>query len=152
MHFATGMACSGAAIGVTCLVLRRGWRFIPVGMTLGGLWGILPDLPRLFREDFPSLPFASMLGRKSLEDWLHSFGDVFFFHLRLDRQPNEYALGGLFAIIGMYLGCCLMLMWLEHRQRNSLARRAFDAHGDKAPMPGPQAHPRPRDRDKHRAA
>ena len=59
MHFAVGM-CGGAALALApCLIFRRGWRFIPVGMTLGGLWALVPDMPRLWREDFPSLPFAS---------------------------------------------------------------------------------------------
>jgi hypothetical protein len=111
MHFAVGM-CGGAALTLApCLILRRGWRFIPVGMTLGGLWALIPDMPRLWREDFPSLPFASTLGAKDFEVWLHSIGDLFFFHRTFDAQPKEFALLGLMMIIGLYnLGLILVLI------------------------------------------
>lgn len=116
MHFAVGM-CGGAALTLApCLVLRRGWRHIPIGMTLGGLWAILPDAPRLWREDFPSLPFAATLGSKDFEVWLHSIGDLFFFHHTLDAQPKEFALLGLAMVIGLYNLCILGLL---------LRRRAY---------------------------
>ena len=52
-HFAVGMA-GGAAIGAAlCLTRRGGWRYLPVAMTLGGLWALGPDLPRLFTEGLP---------------------------------------------------------------------------------------------------
>ena len=38
MHFAVGMACGGALSGVACLIVRRGWRGVPIAMTLGGVW------------------------------------------------------------------------------------------------------------------
>ncbi len=112
MHFATGMI-GGAAIAVMpCLILRRGWRHIPLGMTLGGLWAIVPDCPRLWREDFTSLPFASTLGSKDFELWLHSIGDLFFFHRSLDAQPKEFALLGLALIIGLYSAALLACWWV----------------------------------------
>jgi hypothetical protein len=117
MHFAVGM-CGGAAVTlVPCLILRRGWRHIPVGMTLGGLWGIVPDLPRLWREDFTGLPFAATLGSKDFELWLHSIGDLFFFHRSFDAQPKEFALLGLAMIIGLYNLCILGLLWHKRSQR-----------------------------------
>jgi hypothetical protein len=128
MHFAVGMSCAGAAFGVGCLALRRGWRWLPAVMTLGGLWAIVPDSPRLWREDFPWLPFASTLGAKSLEDKLHSIGDLFFFHKSLDAQPHEYALHGLMIMLLLYNASIALLMWLERRQRNSLGNRAWRAH------------------------
>ncbi len=115
MHFAIGM-CGGAALSLApCLILRRGWRIIPVGMTLGGLWALVPDMPRIWREDFPSLPFASTLGDKNFETWLHSIGDVFFFHRTLDSQPKEYALLGLAMIILLY-NLSLIGLWLNPRR------------------------------------
>ncbi len=111
MHFAMGM-CGGAALTIApCLILRRGWRFIPVGMTLGGLWALIPDMPRIWREDFTSLPFAATLGSKDFENWLHSIGDLFFFHQSLDAQPKEFALLGLAMIIGLYNLCMLGFLW-----------------------------------------
>src|SRR5687767_1172972 len=102
MHFAVGMGCSGAIATAACLCLRRGWRSIPLVMTAGGAWALVPDLPRIWREDFPSLPFASVLGRMSLERWLHERGNVFFFHAMLDAQPRELALHGLALILVFY--------------------------------------------------
>lgn len=115
MHFAVGM-CGGAVLTLApCLILRRGWRFVPVGMTLGGLWGLVPDMPRLWREDFTSLPFASTLGDKNFEVWLHSIGDLFFLHRSLDSQPKEFALLGLAMIIGLYNLCLIGFVW-QHRR------------------------------------
>jgi len=128
MHFAVGMGCAGVLTGTACLVLRRGWRFIPAGMTLGGLWALIPDSPRIFREDFPSLPFAAILGDKHLERLLHSFGDLFFFHSSLDHQPHEYALHGLLLIV-LFYNLAIGLLWhLERRQRNSVPNRNWRAH------------------------
>jgi len=122
MHFAVGM-CGGAALTlIPCLIRRRGFRLIPLGMTLGGLWGLAPDLPRIWREDFPSLPFASTLGDKALEDKLHSVGDLFFFHQSLDAQPKEFALLGLAIIIGLYnLSLLTMLMHKSKRAKGTSA-------------------------------
>jgi len=132
MHFAVGMAGAGLACGTACLITRRGWRFLPAAMTAGGIWGTLPDWPRFFREDFPSLPLSATLGQKSFERWLHSFGDVFFLHKQLDLQPREFALHGLVLILVLYNLAIALLMLLEWRQRNTPANRAYRAHGDKA--------------------
>ena len=128
MHFAVGMGCAGAGFGLACLFMRRGWRWLPAVMTLGGLWAIVPDAPRLWREDFTWLPFASTLGAKSLEQDLHAMGDLFFFHKMLDAQPHEYALHGLVLMLLLYNGSIALLMWMENRQRNSLGNRAWRAH------------------------
>lgn len=128
MHFGVGMACGAAAGLAGCVIARRGWRWIPAAATLGGVWAMAPDLPRIFREDFPSLPFASTLGAESLEKWLHAHGDWFFFHGSLDAQPKEFALLGLGLILLGYNLSIAHLLWLEHRQRNSVANRAWRAH------------------------
>ena len=101
-HFAVGMF-AGGAISMTIHTLRKrgGWA-VPWAMTLGGFWAIVPDMPRLWREDFPSLPFSSILGNKDLERWLHSIGDVFFFHHAMDIQDKEFALHGLIGMILLY--------------------------------------------------
>lgn len=129
MHFAVGMGCTGAAFGAGCLYLRRGFRWLPTAMTIGGFWALVPDSPRLFREDFPQLGLASSLGAKSFEHFLHGWGDLFWFHHQLDLQPHEYALHGLAAIILFYNLSIAMLMVMERRQRNSLGNRAWRAHG-----------------------
>ncbi|MEM7680730.1 MAG: hypothetical protein AAF288_02125 [Planctomycetota bacterium] len=85
------------------VTLRGGWRYLPVPMTLGGIWAMGPDLPRLFREDFPNAPFAQTLASKPLREWLAQHADWFFFHGRLDAQPREYALHGLFTVVALYL-------------------------------------------------
>lgn len=102
MHFAMGMASAGVISGGVCLMLNRGWRWVPAAMTAGGVWALVPDLPRLFREDYPSLPFASLLGSPALETRLHGVGDLFFFHAYLDAQPHEFALHGLVIILLLY--------------------------------------------------
>ena len=120
MHFAVGMGCAGVAFGAGCLLMRRGWRWLPAMMTLGGLWAIVPDAPRLWREDFPWLPFASTLGAKSLEDSLHGIGDLFFFHQSLDAQPHEYALHGLILMLVLYNAAIVLLMGMERKQRKTV--------------------------------
>lgn len=128
MHFAVGMGCTGVAATLGCALLKRGWRWIPAAMTAGGFWALLPDLPRIFREDIYIGPLTHTLGRHDLERWLHSWGDLFFFHKMLDAQPKEFALHGLIAILLMYNAAVLLLMALEHKHRNSLANRAWRAH------------------------
>lgn len=120
MHFAVGMAGGAAISGAFSLVTGKGWRCVPVAMTLGGVWALVPDMPRLWREDFPWLPFAATLGDKGFERWLHSFGDLFFFHQRLDLQPRELALHGLFIIIALYNAALGGLLWKSRRRRASL--------------------------------
>ncbi len=128
MHFAVGM-CGGAAVmAVPCLILRRGWRHIPLAMTLGGIWAVIPDSPRLWREDFTSLPFAATLGAKDFELWLHSIGDLFFFHRSLDAQPKEFALLGLVMIIGLYNLSLIGMLWQNRRARHRLVRHHVQAH------------------------
>jgi hypothetical protein len=103
-------------------------------MTAGGFWAIVPDMPRLWRVDFPSLPFAGTLGDIHLERWLHRWGDIFFFHHQLDAQPKEFALHGLIGMIFLYNLALALLLWLEHRQRNSIGNRAWRGHAN-APRP-----------------
>ena len=85
-------------------------------------FGKLPTL------DIPNLPFAGVLGLKSFERFLHRYGDLFFFHAQLDSQPKEYALAGLGLIVLLYNVAIVLLMFLEHRQRNSVGNRAWRAH------------------------
>lgn len=139
MHFGVGMGCAGVLFGTGCLIFRRGWRWIPAAMTAGGIWGVVPDLPRIFREDFPSLPGSAVLGSKTLERGLHNWGDLFFFHKHLDSQPQEFALLGLGIILALYNVSILLLMILEHQQRNSSVHRAWKAHGRRT-RPG-RRHP-----------
>ena len=136
MHFAMGMGGAGAAALGVCTITRRGWRLVPAAMTFGGIWAVAPDLPRLFREDFPSLPFATLLGDRNVEKTLHAFGDLFFFHARLDAAPHEYALHGLVLILLFYNAAIAGLLWLERRRW-------------KAVPPIPDA-PRPRRRPRRR--
>ncbi len=128
MHFAMGMGCAGAIAGAACLVTRRGWRFIPAAMTAGGVWALVPDMPRVFREDFPNFPMAMILGDTGIERALHSVGDLFFFHRALDHQPKEYALAGLAIILLLYNLSIMLLMLLESNQRNSVGNRSWRAH------------------------
>lgn len=115
MHFAVGMAGAGALASVGALVFRRGWRWIPLAMTAGGIWACVPDFPRIFKEDFPSLPFAQTLSGKPLQQWLHAQGDWFFFHRMLDEQPKEFALHGLLGILMLYTASVFLLAVTHHR-------------------------------------
>ena len=128
MHFAAGMGCAGVLMGTGCLIFRRGWRWLGAGMTLGGVWALVPDMPRIFREDFPNAPFAALLGNKTMDRWLHSIGDVFFFHKSLDAQPHEYALAGFALVLIFYNLLLAKLLVMEHRQRHSVGNRAWRAH------------------------
>ena len=132
-HYAVGMACGGALAGIWCLVRRSGWKWLPWAMTAGGVWALLPDMPRVFREDFPSLPFAAWLGQSSFERWLHSFGNLFAFHSAFDAQPREYALHGLTIILVLYNLSLLMMTWSNHRQAREIRRLTRHLEGaDKA--------------------
>lgn len=128
MHFAVGMGCAGAIAGVGCMVLRRGWRWLPAAMTVGGLWALIPDMPRIFREDFYYEPISSILGTQTLERSLHRWGDLFFFHRALDAQPKEFALLGMLLILMLYNAGIILLMAMERRQRHSAGQRAGQAH------------------------
>lgn len=116
MHFAVGMVGGGALALTGCAILRGGWRYSPLAMTLGGLWAIVPDLPRLFKEDFPNLPFASTLGGRPLQQWLDQHGNWCFFHKALDGQPHEYALHGLVIILLLYNLAIVGLLWGARRR------------------------------------
>ena len=134
MHFATGMVCSGAAGLAICVMRRKGWRWLPLVMTAGGFWACVPDYPRIWREDFPSLPLAGILGKKSLELKLHEMGDVFFFHHYLDtHRPDvvngelQYGLHGLVIIIFLYVMSIFFLMFLEWQARRKAENNQHDS-------------------------
>ena len=118
MHFGVGMACSGAAAIAVVALRRRGWRWIAPVMTLGGVWALGPDLPRLLREDFPSLPFSHLFMDMRIERWLLSFGDLFFFHRTLDSQGRDYAQHGLVLILLCY-NAAWLLAQLDRRRRGT---------------------------------
>ena len=123
MHFAVGMGCAGAITSVGCMVIRRGWRWLPAAMTVGGLWALVPDMPRIFREDFYYGPISSILGTHALEKSLHRWGDLFFFHRVFDAQPKEFALLGLLLILVFYNAAVVLLMAMEHKQRRRIGNR-----------------------------
>lgn len=133
MHFAVGMV-GGAAVtaGVACFY-RRGLAYTPLGMTLGGIWAILPDTPRLVRVDFPSLralPGAEAFGSKATEAWLHQIGDVFFLHRAIDEHLTDNALAGFFAVVALYTigiaGLVARVAW--QRVRMARLERRVGAH------------------------
>lgn len=120
MHFAVGMAGTGAIASVGALLIGRGWRWVPMFMTAGGVWACGPDLTRLFKEDFPSAPFAQTLASKPVQHWLDARADWFFFHGLLDTQPREFALHGLLGILVMYSACCLLLALTHRRPKKAI--------------------------------
>ena len=115
MHFALGMVGTGAVATVGALLLRRGLRWVPMWMTAGGIWACVPDMPRVFKEDFPSTPYAETLSAKPLQDWLQANGDWFFFHRMFDDQPREFALHGLAIILFLYT-ISVFLLTITHRR------------------------------------
>ena len=117
MHFAVGMAGGAAISAVACTITRRGWRWIPGVMIVGGFWGIVPDTPRLFREDFPGIPFMRWYASQATETWLHEIGNLFFFHRALDHQPHNYSLHGLFGMIALFTLSWAWMLWLNWWQR-----------------------------------
>ncbi|MEM9415412.1 MAG: hypothetical protein AAGA29_08055 [Planctomycetota bacterium] len=120
MHFATGMALGGALALLGAAALRRKPTALPIAMTAGGIWAMVPDLPRLFTEDFPNAPLASVLGAKPLRVWLETHGDWFALHRTLDAQPAEFALHGMFLMIALYNAALLAPALIRWRQRRRL--------------------------------
>jgi len=135
MHFAAGMAGAGAACLAWNAIRRRPPRGLTLAMTVGGAWAITPDIPRLFREDFPSLGLAESLGAKSLERRLHEIGDLFFGHAALDAQPHEFALAGLFFIVLLYNAAAIARVLAEWI-------RAESERGDRSAGQGRERVPR----------
>ncbi|MFN3166749.1 MAG: hypothetical protein ACE37H_06765 [Phycisphaeraceae bacterium] len=133
MHFAVGMAGAGTLAAVGALALRRGWRWMPLALTAGGIWACVPDMPRIFKEDFPNLPFAQTLSSKPLQQWLNAHGDWFFLHRTLDEQPKEFALHGLLVILTLYTVSSLLLA-VTHRRpgRNDPADTESPEHDAQA--------------------
>lgn len=122
-HFAMGMACGGALAAFWhCRRPSRLASRLPLAMTIGGLWAILPDMPRVFRVDFPSLGLAGSLGSRELEQWLHGIGDLFFFHKTMDAQPREFALHGLFFMLLFYNLACFWLVIERRRDKQRIDR------------------------------
>jgi len=130
MHFAVGMGCTALAAIPLCMSLKRGWRWIPLAMSLGGTFACIPDMPRVFREDLPRIPFITKsLASHSLENTLMQYGDVFFFHSQLDNQPHEYALHGLLLILLFYNGSIIFLLRLEKQtQKKYWQTQAYAKH------------------------
>lgn len=128
MHFAVGMGCAGLAATGLCLTFKRGWRWIPAAMTAGGVWAVIPDMPRVLREDVPFTSEAIRAFSQTLETYLHEWGNLFFFHKVLDDQPREYALLGLTLILIFYNAAILLLMVMESRQRHHILNRAHRNH------------------------
>ncbi len=128
MHFAVGMAGAGMLAGGVSLVVPRVARLIPVAMTAGGLWALVPDLPRIWREDLPWLPLAKMFGSQSLEAMLHHWGDLFFLHRWMDANLGDLALHGIVGMILLYNLSIVWLLHLERKARLSPGNRAWHAH------------------------
>ncbi|MEM0913434.1 MAG: hypothetical protein AAGK09_02375 [Planctomycetota bacterium] len=125
MHFAVGMVGGAAVTATVACFWRRGLVYTPLGMTLGGLWAIVPDTPRLARVDFPSLralPGVEAFASKSTEDWLHRIGDLFFLHRTIDERLADHALAGLFMTVAMYTLAIAGLTALIALQRRRIAR------------------------------
>lgn len=134
MHFAFGMAGAGALASVGALLLRRGWRWVPMAMTAGGIWACVPDFPRVFKEDFPNLPYAQQLSSKPLAQWLDDQGNWFFLHRMLDEQPKEFALHGLLGILTLYtLSVFLLALALRRRDKAIKHPAQTPADSDAAP-------------------
>lgn len=136
MHFALGMVGTGAVVTIGALVLRRDMRWAPLWMTAGGIWACVPDMPRIFKEDFPNTPFAQTLSAKPLQQWLQANGDWFFFHRMLDEQPREYALHGLAVILMLYTVSVFFLALTHGRSRQGPKEQKIDTKGEKTSMPG----------------
>ncbi|MCC6581200.1 MAG: hypothetical protein IT440_12250 [Phycisphaeraceae bacterium] len=123
MHFGVGMAGGAMLFGAGCLFARKGWRWLPLAMTLGGIWANIPDMPRLFRVDFPFLNLTSTLGSMAFERSLHRWGNIFFGHKALDIQPHDYAIHGLIIVLILYNAAIVLLMCLPRKSRSpSLAK------------------------------
>ena len=80
----------------------------PLFMALGGIWAVVPDLPRVF-------------GNHALYDRLakNPACDVFLFHYTIDQKEidSPWWLLGLLAIGGSLLFAAIRELWLAERRR-----------------------------------
>ena len=122
------MVAGGAAAAGVCAVRRRGWKSVPVAMLAGGMWAIIPDLPRVIREDLPNTYLASTLGSRALGHWLNSHGNWFVFHGWFDRhyaQPwpdARWGLRGIAMIVVFYNVMAFTLFRANDRLAAIIAR------------------------------
>jgi len=103
-----------------CAVRRRGWRSVPVAMLAGGAWAVLPDLPGLVHDAVPDTFLARTLGARSLTQWFHEHGNLFFFHRYFDANyasPWESPRWGLRGILLILVAYNVMVAALFHAYR-----------------------------------
>jgi len=141
MHLAVGMACGGLAAVAFCLAMKRGWRWIPLVMTAGAIWAILPDLPAMMRQQLAWMPLSQTLGSQALENALASWGNVFFFHSALASSSADLSVVGfalMFLLFNLSMAGVLMLerrlagvhrpmLWDGKERRASVEAEAADS-------------------------
>lgn len=131
IHMAVGMVVAGLAGLAISTRIGRGWRWIPVAMTAGALWAIIPDVPAMYREHLQHLPLVGILGSHSLEATLQNWGNVFFGHRLLQdqlQQMPDWGLAAFLLIAGASLTGVALGGWREHEQASQgLKMTSFDA-------------------------
>src|SRR5690606_4625906 len=145
MHFAVGMACAGIMAVTAFAFTRRGWRWLPVLMTLGGVWAVIPDVPATL---WYSLGFSSGPASSAFQASLSQAGNLFFFHNVLDSIAYDHQLLGGVLIVLLYNLAISLLMVLEKRARLGLdhdGRRTRSLRHKTAPSAFAAAHPEPYD-------
>ncbi len=107
-HFAIGVAGGGAIAAGICAVRKRGWKSVPIAMLAGGVWAVIPDLPRIVRDDLSIGLLTATIGSPGVIDWFHQHGNWFFLHRWVDVQAAQpwpearWGLRGLAVILICY--------------------------------------------------
>jgi len=133
-HFAIGMACGGAAAAGWCAWRRRDWHLIPFAMAAGGVWAIIPDMPRVIREDLPGTWLAATAGARPLEEVLQYYGNVFFFHRWFDfAQTGRWGLRGLAIVVASYTVLSYFLIYQNGRLQQKVEQLRQHIYGARRP-------------------
>ena len=127
-HIAAGMA-PPFAVSAAVYLVRRGRvsaRFltaVPLWMLAGGVWAVVPDMPRLV------LRLAGRQYGWSAEWHRPGWPDIFFFHGTLDSTGRGGSLWGTAAILFMFV--CLVVVYLReiHRLTRQVSSMQMRAHG-----------------------
>jgi len=120
IHFATGVACVLAPAAAVMSICRRGWSTLPLLVTFGGVWALIPTIVDAASQSNIG-PIRGLLGNNAAVFLTHDLANLFFFHRSVRLQPIDLTIPALLGVIAVYAGCAVR--WHRRRSRNPRSRR-----------------------------